>query len=333
MKVMLMTFMAMILIRERGQIQLLVWALVISLGFYGVKGGIFTILSGGTYMVWGPSATFISDNNEIALALVMTIPLMRYLQTVTQRKLVRHGLSVAMILSSFAALGTYSRGALLAMAVMATLLAMKSRRKLQIALLVLVGLPLMIGFMPDKWTSRMNTIHAYELDASAMGRINAWWMTYNLAKDRPLVGGGFDIYRPEFFMAYAPDPNDIHVAHSIYFQALGEHGFVGLGLYLLLAFLTLRNGRWIIRHTTGMEQYKWAHDLAAMIQVSLIGFAIGGAFLSLLYFDVPYYLMAAMVATRALIEKEIRQAESQDSRRSARTTPKTGLQGHRLLKK
>jgi hypothetical protein len=44
-----------------------------------------------------------------------------------------------------------------------------------------------------------------------------------------------------------------------------------------------------------------------MIQVSLIGFAVGGAFLSLLYFDVPYYLMAAMVATRVLVEKELKE--------------------------
>jgi hypothetical protein len=40
-----------------------------------------------------------------------------------------------------------------------------------------------------------------------------------------------------------------------------------------------------------------------MIQVSMVGFATGGAFLSLLYYDVPYYLMAAMVATGALLEK------------------------------
>jgi hypothetical protein len=36
---------------------------------------------------------------------------------------------------------------------------------------------------------------------------------------------------------------------------------------------------------------KWASDLAAMIQVSLIGYAVGGAFLGLAYFDLPYHLM------------------------------------------
>lgn len=322
MKVMLMTLVTMMLIRDREQIQRLVWVLVVSLGFYGVKGGIFTIASGGTMMVWGPGKSIIGGNNEIALALVMTIPLMHYLQTLTERKLVRHGLTAAMGLSALAALGTYSRGAFLAIVVMAAFLAAKSRYKIRIGILVLASLPLMIGFMPDKWSSRMDTILEYQTDGSANGRINAWWMAFNLAKDRPLVGGGFEIYEPQFFMRYAPNPDDVHAAHSIYFQALGEHGFVGLGLFLLLALLTWRTGNWIIRHTEKMDDLKWAHDLAKMIQVSLVGFAVGGAFLSLLYFDVPYYLMAILVATRVLVEKHLRQTRTAEKgRHSASLVP------------
>jgi hypothetical protein len=45
--------------------------------------------------------------------------------------------------------------------------------------------------------------------------------------------------------------------------------------------------------------------MATMIQVSMIGFASGGAFLSLLYYDVPYYLMAAMVVTGVVVEKAL----------------------------
>jgi hypothetical protein len=45
-----------------------------------------------------------------------------------------------------------------------------------------------------------------------------------------------------------------------------------------------------------------------MLQVSLVGFSVGGAFLSLLYFDVPYYLMCAMVATRIVVEKGLKEA-------------------------
>jgi probable O-glycosylation ligase (exosortase A-associated) len=265
------------------------------------------VATGGEDKVWGPEGTFIGGNNEIALALIMTIPLMHYLQMTSSKKWVRHSLTFAMILCALAALGSYSRGALLAIAAMGGFLWLKSQHKFRSALFVFVMALPALAFMPDQWGERMDTINAYEEDLSVKGRFNAWWMAYNLAKERPLVGGGFEVSMPELFWLYAPDPEDLHAAHSVYFQALGEHGFVGLGLYLLLALSTWRTGSWIIRNTGKREEYRWAYNLATMIQVSLIGFAVGGAFLSLLYFDVPYYLMAAMVATRILVEKELKE--------------------------
>lgn len=307
MKIMLMTVVTLMLIRTKKHLQLLIWVIVISLGYYGVKGGLFTIKGGAEDRVWGPMGSFIGGNNEIALALIMTIPLMHYLQIVSPSKWVRHGMTVAMLLCAAAALGTYSRGALLAIAAMGAFLWLKSRQKLGLALLAIIAIPPLIAFMPGQWGERMDSISAYEEDESAQGRFNAWWMAYNLAKERPLIGGGFEVTTPELFWRYAPNPADIHAAHSIYFQALGEHGFVGLGLYLLLGFLTWRTGSWIIRNTEQLKDFQWAFNLATMIQVSLVGFAVGGTFLSLLYFDVPYYLMGAMVVIRVLVEKELRE--------------------------
>jgi putative inorganic carbon (hco3(-)) transporter len=307
MKIMLMTVVTLMLIRTKKHLQLLIWVIVISLGYYGVKGGLFTIKGGAEDRVWGPTGSFIGGNNEIALALIMTIPLMHYLQIVSPNKWVRHGMTVAMLLCAAAALGTYSRGALLAIAAMGAFLWLKSRQKLGLALLAIIAIPPLIAFMPGQWGERMDSISAYEEDESAQGRFNAWWMAYNLAKERPLTGGGFEVTTPELFWRYAPNPVDIHAAHSIYFQALGEHGFVGLGLYLLLGFLTWRTGSWIIRNTEQLKDFQWAFNLATMIQVSLVGFAVGGTFLSLLYFDVPYYLMGAIVVVRILVEKELRE--------------------------
>lgn len=311
MKIMLMTFVTLMLIKTKQHIQLLVLIVVISLGYYGIKGGIFTIIGGGVDRVWGPEGTFIEGNNEIALALVMTIPLMHYLQMIYQSSWVRHGLTVAIVLCAIAALGSYSRGALLALAAMGAFLWLKSRQKFSLGFLMMMVVPPLLAFMPEQWTERMDSINNYEEDGSVQGRFNAWWMAFNLAKDRPFVGGGFEIATRELFSLYAPNIMDLpRAAHSIYFQALGEHGFVGLGLYLLLGFLTWRTGTWIVRNTKNLEEYKWAYSLATLIQVCLIGFATGGAFLSLLYFDVPYYLMAAMIATRMLVEKELKEKAS-----------------------
>lgn len=305
MKIMLMTFVTMMVIRSRADVRRLIWVLVISVGYYGVKGGLFTLRSGGGERVWGPEGTFIGGNNEIALVLIVMIPLMHYLQQQSARRMVRHGLSGMMLLSALAALGSYSRGALLAIVAMCVFMCAKSSKKVALTALVALIAPLLLMFMPERWAERMDSIGNYQADASAQGRINAWHMAYNLARDR-FFGGGFEVSDPSVFLRYAPEPLRVHAAHSIYFQALGEHGFVGLFLYLLLGLLTWRSAAAIVKQASARADLRWAVDLATMIQASLIGFAVGGAFLSLLYFDVPYYLMAALIATRVLVEQALR---------------------------
>ncbi|TFH09551.1 MAG: putative O-glycosylation ligase, exosortase A system-associated [Nitrosomonadales bacterium] len=308
MKIMFMILITLMLIKTKQQVQLLIGVIVFSLAFYGVKGGIFTILGGGQYIVWGPPDSFIAGNNEMALALTILIPLVHYFQLITKNMWMRYGLTVVIVLCAGASIASYSRGALLAIAVMGAFLWFKSHHKLRLALLFIIAIPIMVANMPEQWGLRMNTIETYQADTSVQGRFNAWEMAFNLTKDRPVLGGGFEVTTPELFARYAPNKTDIpRAAHSIYFQALGEHGYVGLSLYLLLGFLTWRTGTWIIRNTRGIDEYQWATSLATMIQVSLVGFAMGGTFLSLLYFDVPFYLMAALIVTRSIVEKELKE--------------------------
>ena len=301
MKILLMTFVALAVINTRRQMQWLVWVLVFSLAFYGTKGGLFTLLNGGDYLVWGPSGSFIEDNNAVALAFVMIIPLMRYVQLQLTKSWQRWAMSGAMLLCALAALGSHSRGAMLAIAAMSVFLWWKSRNKIGMGfVLIAVGIG-MVGFMPDDWMARMNTIKTYDEDISAMGRINAWHMAFNLASDR-FLGGGFDIYDYDVFGRYAPEPTDVHAAHSIYFQVLGEHGFIGLLLFILLGFFTWSAASQAKRLAQQRKDAKWVVSLNDMIKVSLVGYAVGGAFLSLSYFDLPYYLMVLAVASREWVK-------------------------------
>lgn len=303
MKIMFMVVLAMAVLTTRKNIDQLVWVLVLSLGFYGVKGGVFTVLTGGTFRVWGPTGSFIEGNNEVGLAITMTIPLMRYLQLISTGKWIRRGLGAAMVLSALAALGTQSRGTLLAIVAMAGLLWVRSEHK-AVSGVVIAGLGLaLVAFMPAQWEQRMQTIDPARLDLSALGRLNAWAMAWNLAKDRP-IGGGFEVTTPELFARYAPDPNDIHAAHSIYFQVLGEHGFLGLILFLLLWWMVWRWAGRMRRDGQMNAELGWVRHLGSMIQVSLIGYLVGGAFLSLAYFDLPYNLVVLVVICRALLTRE-----------------------------
>lgn len=307
-KIMFMVFVGMMLLNSRLHLHALLWAIVVSLGFYGIKGGIFTLTTGGAFRVYGPPESEVADNNAISFALVMMLPLMYYLSNSIKgkrEKIIKWGWYITMALSSFSILASQSRGAFLAFGSMVVFLWLKSSKKLQLAIIFAIAIPVLIGFMPDEWSARMSTIKTYEQDASSMGRINTWWMAFNLAKEHPLMGGGFQIYEPESFAKWAPDPTDIHAAHSIYFAALGEHGYVGVLLFLTLLILSWRTGSAVIRLSKGLPNLLWATNLARMLQVSIIGYAVGGSFLSVLYFDVFYYIVMCLVLLRTIVEKEL----------------------------
>ncbi len=154
--------------------------------------------------------------------------------------------------------------------------------------------------MPEQWFARMNSIDDYQQDISALGRLNAWQFALKVAAQHPL-GGGFNVFTRQMFYQYAPEPLNYHAAHSIYFQVLGEHGYIGLALFLALMVCAWRSGSRLQSACRGLPELAWAADLAAMIQVSLVGFAVGGAFLSLAYYDYYYFLIAALV----LVEKQL----------------------------
>ncbi len=302
MKIDFFIILSLVLLHSKQHIFALMWVCAGSLGLLGIKGGIYTLLTGGSGRVWGPPGSFIGDNNEFALALVVTIPLLRFLQLQLVSKWGRHAMTAAMVLCAAAALGSQSRGALLAIGAMTFYFWWHGKNKPKVGLILLaISVPL-ISFMPDSWTTRMDTIGTYEEDASAMGRISAWWSAWNSAFHYPF-GVGFNSARPELFALYSPTPNAVHAAHSIYFQALGNHGFVGLFLYLGIFIATWRSAGWLRKQNFRAPESQWCSDLGTFCQVALAGYAVGGAFLSLAYFDLPYNIMVMVVLTRIWVEK------------------------------
>ncbi|MBN8507259.1 MAG: putative O-glycosylation ligase, exosortase A system-associated [Burkholderiales bacterium] len=308
MKIYLMTLVALALLRSKTHIFAFVWVIVISLGFLGAKGGAFTLVTAGSYRVWGPAETFIAENNAFAVAIVMTIPLVRFLQLQLESRWGRRAMTALMILLAASALGSQSRGALLAVVAMSMLLwwRLGRRRLLGLMVMAVVGAAL-IAFMPETWEARMSTINTYEEDQSAMMRIAAWWVAWGIGFDYPL-GVGFLAARPELFMKYSPyvhiAGDRTPVAHSIYFQTLGHHGFVGLGIFLAMWISSWRVASAIRRQARNHSQAGWCHDLASMSQVSFVGYFVGGAFLDLAYFDLPYNLLVILVLTRAWLQRQ-----------------------------
>jgi len=317
-KIMLMTLVAMAVLHEKKHIQAFVWINTLSLAFYGIKGGIYTIRTAGGGMVWGPGG-FIQGNNEIGLAILMTIPFLYYLKLTTENKWVRHGLTLAMMLSAVAVLGTQSRGAFLAIAAISVVLWWRSPRKVLFGTGVVVAGIMALSIMPWSVEEKVRSITEYETDSSAVGRLNAWETAINIANDRP-TGAGFEMYNPTVWELYAPipdesrasDPSIIRAAHSIYFQVLGEHGWPGLAIFLALWVVTWFEASRLRKRTRHIPEYSWVFHLAGMSQVSLVGFAVGGAFLSLAYVDFAYNVIVILVVTHRWLAIELSEREHPD---------------------
>ncbi len=297
-RVMLMTYVTMMLITNEHRIKMLMFVIALSLGFYGFKGGVFTLTGGSANAVMGPYGSFIGDNNSIGLALIMTVPLLHYMQLQMTRWYFRYALLGGIVLTLVAIIGTHSRGALVGIATMLLFFLLKSRRKFSAVLVVIPLVYVMYTVMPVEWFERMETIQTWEEDKSASERVRAWNNAIDLAHER-FIGGGMRA------LVYYGGRD----SHSIYFGMLGEHGYVGLGMFLLLLFFTWRSGSWIISHTRQRKDLVWARDLAAMVQVSLVGYMAAGAFLGLQYFDLFYHLVAIIVVTRVLVQRRFEEEE------------------------
>jgi probable O-glycosylation ligase (exosortase A-associated) len=118
-----------------------------------------------------------------------------------------------------------------------------------------------------------------------------------------VTGGGMDMFRPATFAQYAPEADRVHDVHSIYFEQMGEQGFIGFAIFITLGLMTWMRCNQIMRLCKKDPGRKWAADLAAMIQVSMIGYATAGAFLGLSYFDLYYHLIAITVMAWHLVNQ------------------------------
>ncbi|WP_116364731.1 putative O-glycosylation ligase, exosortase A system-associated [Parahaliea mediterranea] len=328
-KIQLVALLTLVLINDRKKLDHLIIAIVFSIGFFSVKGGVFTILTGGAFRVWGPTGSFIEENNSLAVAVLMIIPLMVYLHRLYggNRKL-KWLLGAAIGLSTIAAIGSQSRGALVSILAVAGFYWWKSSSKIVTGPAVVLGAVLFLTFMPDSWHQRMQSIKNYEQDDSAMQRLNSWEYSVNVANDS-VVGAGFSSWTREMFERYAPRPEWVFVAHSIYFAPLADHGWPGLLMFLLVLWLTWRSLSVVIANRAST----WSDDdvfLAKMLQVSLVAYLSGGAFLSLTYFDLPWHIVAMGVILRALGQGKSLRAEGPAAQtRPAKHAP-NGQYGNRL---
>jgi probable O-glycosylation ligase (exosortase A-associated) len=284
------------------RVHALVWAAVGSILYYGIKGGIFTLLSGGHSHVFGPAQTFIGDNNQLAAVTLMVLPLANYLRLHSANRWISRGFLAAIAISTVSVLGSYSRGAFIALGGLGVVAWFRSRRVILYPVVVAIVLVPALYFMPASYYERLNTIGNSDPDGSVHGRLVAWQVAWKYANDHFPMGNGFSGSElPPVFNHYFP-LEIAHAAHNIFFEVLGDNGFIGLGLYLAIMVYAFVNCSRIRRATRGRPEYAWAFDLASMLQLSLIAFCLAGSALSLAYYDLFFVWVGVLSAMRVILK-------------------------------
>jgi putative inorganic carbon (hco3(-)) transporter len=295
-KILLMAVLVVPLFQDREKLRILLLVIAGSFGFYGIKGGLFALSTGGQYQVLGPPLSFFEANTEAALVLNMALPLLLYLAKEETRRWLRWILYGAFALTIVAIPFTYSRGGLIGLAVVLVVLFVKARRRILLVPAAVAAVVAFTMFAPPEWISRMQTLENVGAgeDGSANLRLMSWQVALGIATDSPIVGGGFkvfvhratyDIYMPEYPRSFG------HDAHSIYFNLLGEHGWVGLGLFVTLVVMVLLKLYHLRRLARGHPEIAWAANYAHMLQASIATYLVNGATLSVAYVDVVYQIL------------------------------------------
>jgi probable O-glycosylation ligase (exosortase A-associated) len=292
---------------------LLLRVIAFSIGFYGLKGGLFYFFTGGQYIVWGPENSFLHANNAIGLALAMNVPLLLYLGRAERAAWLRWTAFGMAALSYPAVLGTFSRGAWLTLATVSALELLRRNRVIVLfGLAGLLGILLLVSSSPlfsQRVLDRFDALVNYEQEVSAQSRFWNWEFCRRVGVAHPL-GGGFDFYAYEAYEKYYPEflaqwgPSKVWSCHSMWLTLFGEHGIAGLllGTALILScYVRLHRLRSSRPKATPPS---WSTEAAGAIQSALAGFCVGGTFLDVAYFDLFYYLVASVIVISTIVYQD-----------------------------
>ena len=311
-KILLMTFVMILLVTTRKRLKYVFLVTAFSFAPLVFKAVIFGWRTGGQDRVWGPPDSFLADNNGFALAVNMSLPILFYLARVEDNRILKRILNVSFVCGIVTVILTYSRGGLLGLSAVLLVIAFKSRYRVVSAFLLVICGFLVLTFAPQKWMERMGSLTGGQenLDDSAKQRLVAWGTTWNFVMDYPVAGGSFrSLPNVDLFQRYQPEPlpeGFLSTApHSIYFQTLGEQGFVGLGLYLLLIGSSIATLRRLRRQARILGKAGWVITYADILEVSLVGFLVSGAFLGLADFDLFFQMIACTVILKILWRREV----------------------------
>jgi len=310
-KVLLISYLIVVLVTDRWRLRTTLIVIALSLGFECAKQGWV-----GTFRAPGArndnTIAFLGDNNGVALGTMMLVPILGALAQTATRRWEKYAFRFVAVGVFLRGITTYSRGGFVAAAVLGAFVFMRSERKMRALIGVVAIAALVFMVMPQQYWHRVNTIttNEEEMDESAAGRLHFWRIATEMARAKPLTGVGLN----GFAASYATyDPaggfGEQRQTHSTWFGVLAELGLPGLMLFVANLFMAIGSCWRVAREARGDPEKRDFGIYANALIISLVVFATGGSFLSSQYNEMLWHLIGLSTALSVVAFSEVRATE------------------------
>jgi len=312
-------------LRTKLRLEAAVLVIVLSIGAIVISGGLKTALGGGGY---GTLTMLVDDNagiyegSIISTAAIAVIPLVLWCAkfgTIFKPEWRVTAFAAALIFACLLIpVGTSARTGLVCIGVLGLLLMRTAQHRFAYGAAAAAALVVAMPFLPASFTDRMGTIIGYQGDQSASTRLAVWQWTMDYAKDHPL-GGGFDAYRANSFtyqtrnvsgeggnvlVEFSEVTEEARAYHSSYFELLGEQGYPGLAMWLLLQAMGVWQMEQIRRRFTRKgEPPTWQAGLANALQQAQLVYLVGAAFVGIAFQPFIFLLVGLQISLASLARR------------------------------
>lgn len=278
-----------------NQLRKLVFALLVAVTILSVsaltgRDELARISAGVTY-----------DPNDLALLLICALPFAAFgffEEKGVKKILLLLGVGLIII----TVILTHSRGGFIGLLVGGGIILFKAFKKRELmAGLLLTGAIVMFMFLtPQGYWERMSTIvepgDDYNITSPA-GRIEVWKRGLQFVIENPITGVGIGNFTTAEGLSHKDVGGKWSTAHNSFIQIGGELGVGGLILFILLFYYLFKSLRRIISKDPKIKTLKDS------LEVSLIGYVIGGFFLSQAYSMVLYLIIGMTVALNYVVKR------------------------------
>ena len=317
-------------LRTRVRIEALALFMVVSAASIIIVGGIKTLVSGGGY---GALNLMVSNNSGlyegsiISTVAIAIIPLILWLAkdgTIYPADLRVRGFAYALIFACLLIpVGTQARTGLICIGVLGILMLRSTKRRVTYIAAVVAASLIVIPLLPSSFTQRMDTIKGYQADTSAGTRLAVWAWTWDYVQDHPL-GGGFDAYRQNKIKVVTTNASGSASAdtstsveydksrayHSAYFEMLGEQGWPGLILWIVIHFGGLLRMEILRARYKRREGEAWISRLANALQQAHLIYLVGSLFVGIAFQPFVYMLVGLQIGLDTYAARKTREADA-----------------------